>query len=235
MHIHTDLNQRAAVHAAQIPWLASPIAGVERRMLHRLGDEVAQATSIVRYAPGSQFSAHTHTGGEEFLVLEGVFQDEHGDYPAGSYIRNPPQSRHTPGSAPGTTIFVKLWQFDLQDRTHVRVPGDQLARIEDARRPGVQVSPLFKDANEDVRMELWPANSRVELDLPEGGEFLLLEGGFSEGGERFAPQSWLRLPRASRLQAQVGAQGAKVWAKLGHLGFQAGLKLPGSSSVGARP
>ena len=112
MKLHADLNRKAVVHAAQLDWLASPIAGVERRMLHRVGQEVAQATTIVRYAPGSHFSAHTHNGGEEFLVLEGVFQDEHGDYPAGSYIRNPPQSQHTPGSAQGCTIFVKLWQFD---------------------------------------------------------------------------------------------------------------------------
>lgn len=227
MELNAKLTERAAVHAAQQPWLASPMAGVERRLLHRLGDEVAQATSIVRYAPGSHFSAHTHTGGEEFLVLEGVFQDEHGDYPAGSYLRNPPQSRHTPGSAPGTTIFVKLWQFDPADRTEVRVHADQLARVSDAGRPGVQLTPLFKDANEDVRLELWPANVRVELDLPGGGEFLLLEGGFKEGGETFAPQSWLRLPRGSRLVADVGTQGAKVWAKLGHLAHLASLKLPG--------
>ena len=228
MKLNADLSQRASVHAAELPWQASPIAGVERRMLHRVGTEVAQASTIVRYAPGSRFSAHTHTGGEEFLVLEGVFQDEHGDYPAGSYIRNPPMSRHTPGSEPGTTIFVKLWQFDLQDRTHVRVHGDKLARVADAGRPGVQVSPLFKNAREDVRIEEWAARSRIELDLPEGGEFLLLEGLFDESGERFAPQSWLRLPRGSRLQADVGPQGAKVWAKLGHLGHLAQLKLPGA-------
>jgi len=58
----------------------SPIPGVDRRMLDRIGDAVARATSIVRYAPHSHFSAHTHGGGEEFLVLDGVFQDEHGDY-----------------------------------------------------------------------------------------------------------------------------------------------------------
>ena len=229
MKLNADLTERASVHAAQLPWQASPIAGVERRMLHRVGAEVAQASTIVRYAPVSRFSAHTHTGGEEFLVLEGVFQDEHGDYPAGSYIRNPPQSRHTPGSALGTTLFVKLWQFDLQDRTHVRLHADKLARVSDATRPGVQVSPLFKDAHEDVRLEFWAAGARVELPLPEGGEFLLLEGQFQEGGERFEPQSWLRLPRASRLQADVGAQGAKVWAKLGHLGHLAQLKPPGAA------
>jgi quercetin dioxygenase-like cupin family protein len=228
VELHTDLTQRAAVHAAQLPWLASPMAGVERRLLHRVGEEVAQATTIVRYAPGSQFSAHTHTGGEEFLVLDGVFQDEHGDYPAGSYIRNPPQSRHTPGSASGSTIFVKLWQFDPQDRTQVRAHAQQVARMSETGRPGVQISPLHKDAREDVRLEHWEAGRRIELHLPEGGEFLLLKGSFREGAEAFSPQSWLRLPRNSRLVADVGTQGAKVWVKLGHLGHQASLKLPGA-------
>src|SRR5215467_2422326 len=121
MALNADFSQRVAMHAARLPWVASPIVGVDRRMLDRIGGEVARATSIVRYAPASRFSAHTHDGGEEFFVLEGVFQDEHGDYPAGSYIRNPPTSRHTPGSAPGCVLFVKLWQFDLRDRARVRV------------------------------------------------------------------------------------------------------------------
>src|SRR5918993_663748 len=99
------------LHPARLPWAPSPMAGVERRMLDRVGGEVARATSIVRYAPGSRFSAHAHGGGEEFLVLEGVFSDEHGDFPTGSYVRNPPTSRHTPGSESGCTLFVKLWQF----------------------------------------------------------------------------------------------------------------------------
>src|SRR5580704_18221339 len=96
MELNADFSRRAAVHAASLPWVPSPMAGVERRMLDRIGDEVARATSIVRYAPGSHFSPHTHDGGEEFLVLDGVFQDEHGDYPAGSYVRNP----RPPGTHP---------------------------------------------------------------------------------------------------------------------------------------
>ena len=115
MNLNDNFNERVVVHGGTIDWVDSPIAGVRRRMLDRLGDEVARATTIVEYAPGSQFSPHVHTGGEEFVVLEGVFSDEHGDFPAGSYIRNPPQSRHTPGSAEGCVIFVKLWQFDLAE------------------------------------------------------------------------------------------------------------------------
>src|SRR5258708_22503350 len=121
MELNADFSQRVIVHAARLSWVPSPIPGVDRRMLDRIGDEVARATSIVRYAPGSQFSPHTHGGGEEFLVLDGVFQDEHGDFPAGTYVRNPPTSRHTPRSAPGCTLFAKLWQFDLSHRTQVGI------------------------------------------------------------------------------------------------------------------
>ena len=121
MKINADFGARVAVHAARIDWVPSPVKGVERKMLDRIGDEVARATSIVRYAPGSRFSAHTHDGGEEFLVLDGVFQDEHGDFAAGSYVRNPPESHHAPGSVPGCTIFVKLRQFDPKDRRQLAI------------------------------------------------------------------------------------------------------------------
>jgi anti-sigma factor ChrR (cupin superfamily) len=116
MRINDDRTVPAIVQATQLPWQASPAAGVDRRMLFRIGDEVARATSIVRYAPRSAFPRHTHGGGEEIVVLDGVFQDEHGDYPAGSYFRNPPGTSHVPASMDGCTIFVRLWQFRDGDR-----------------------------------------------------------------------------------------------------------------------
>src|SRR5262249_7383045 len=136
MELNADFSRRVVVHAAQLPWKPSPIAGVERRMLDRIGEEVARATSIVRYAPHSRFSTHMHGGGEEFLVLDGVFQDEHGDFPVGSYIRNPPTSSHTPGSVQGCTIFVKLWQFDPDDRTHLRIDTASVPYLAAPERPG---------------------------------------------------------------------------------------------------
>src|SRR6266849_8235918 len=152
MELNANFSERVAVHTDRIAWTPSPIPGVERRMLDRIGGEVARATSIVRYAPNSKFPPHVHGGGEEFIVLDGVFQDEHGDFPAGSYIRNPPQSRHTPGSKPGCTIMVKLWQFDLADRTPVRLDTTKMALLEVQDRDGVRLLPLFKDAHEDVRL-----------------------------------------------------------------------------------
>jgi anti-sigma factor ChrR (cupin superfamily) len=217
MKLNADFSRRAVVHAARLAWTPSPTRGVERRMLDRIGEEVARATSIVRYAPDSSFPAHTHGGGEEFLVLEGVFSDEHGDCPAGSYIRNPPSSCHTPGSKPGCTIFVKLWQFDLQDRTQVRIDTRKMQFHGAADRPGVELLRLFQDAREDVRLERWAANAEVALPVPGGIELLVLDGEFTESGERFESHSWLRLPAGATLKTKAGASGCRLWVKTGHL------------------
>lgn len=217
MDLNADFTRRAAVHAAGLDWVASPMPGVERRMLDRVGDEVARATTIVRYAPGSKFSAHVHTGGEEFFVLEGIFQDEHGDYPAGSYIRNPPQSSHTPGSEQGCTILVKLWQFDPSDRTQVNIDTNETTPVAVMNRPGVSVIPLFHDSRETVRVEVWSPDTEISVPAHKGLELFVLQGGYFESGENFDPHSWLRLPPDQPLIARAGPQGARILVKSDHL------------------
>lgn len=217
MQLNADFTQRAVVHAATLEWTLSPIPGVERRMLDRIGAEVARATSIVRYAPHSRFSRHMHEGGEEFFVLEGVFQDEHGDYPAGSYVRNPPTSAHTPSSEPGCTILVKLWQFDATDRTQVRIDTTKGAYERDPLRAGVEVMPLYQDGQEMVVLERWRAGTEVSLRSPTGLELVVLDGNFTDESGLFSYQSWLRLPPGSVGRAQAGPQGCRVWIKTGHL------------------
>jgi anti-sigma factor ChrR (cupin superfamily) len=195
------------------------MAGVDRRMLDRIGDEVARATSIVRYAPGSHFSPHTHGGGEELLVLEGEFSDEFGDFPAGSYVRNPPTSCHEPKSKPGCVLLVKLWQFDLADRTQVQIDTSGLAFVPVANRTGVTACDLFQDHRECVRLERWDPHRPIALATQGGMEILVLAGEFEEGGERFEAQSWLRLPPGAPLAAtaRTGPVGCTVWVKTGHL------------------
>jgi hypothetical protein len=217
MNLNSDFGSRAAVHAGRLDWTPSPIPGVDRRMLDRIGDEVARATSIVRYAPGSHFSPHTHGGGEEFLVLDGVFEDEHGCFPAGSYVRNPPTTSHTPGSESGCTIFVKLWQFDPRDRTELRLDAGSGTFAPVMGRPGVAALPLFQDAHERVRLERWVPGGIVTLPVPGGIELLVIDGDFTEGGERFETQSWLRLPAGAILRALAGPQGCRIWVKADHL------------------
>lgn len=216
MEINADFTKRVLVHSGDEPWRASPMAGVDRRMLDRIGDEVARATSIVRYAPGSHFSAHTHTGGEEFIVLEGVFQDEHGDYPAGTYVRNPPTTSHTPGSEAGCTIFVKLWQFDMEDRSQFR--KDMAANLSPTK-DGLASAELHRDAREVVSYHKVDPGALFEVCAPGGIELLILKGGITEGGDALVQGSWLRLPEGQSLNARAGAEGASLWMKTGHLPF----------------
>ena len=231
MELNADFEKRAVIHTATLEWQPSPMAGVHRRMLDRIGDEVARATTIVRYQPGSHFSPHVHSGGEEFVVLDGVFQDEHGDYPVGSYVRNPPQSRHTPGSEPGCVIFVKLWQFDPQDRTEVRTQSLDIVEVGDPSRPGVQISPLFEDHREVVQIERYQPNADVVLDTTGGAELLVLEGELSSNGEQLVKHSWMRVPAGERCLVRIGSSGARVWLKRGHLRFVARPSIATGPSI----
>jgi hypothetical protein len=217
MLINSDFTKRVIVHAAYLDWTPSPIAGVERRMLDRIGDEVARASSIVRYAPGSKFSRHAHDGGEEFFVLEGIFQDEHGDYPAGTYVRNPPTSSHTPGSQPGCTIFVKLHQFDLADRTFARIDTNKIGSVVDGTKPGVRLTPLFEDARESVQFVYIEAGKVFDVGEPDGFEMLVVDGTLSVDGEASTQQTWLRLPAGEPAELGAGPRGAKIWIKQRHL------------------
>lgn len=214
MELNADFSQRVVIHADQLEWSPSPMPGVDRRMLDRIGAEVARATTIVRYAAGSKFSAHTHTGGEEFIVLEGVFQDEHGDYPAGTYVRNPPTTSHTPGSELGCTIFVKLWQFDMDDRTQFyKTMADELG----SPVGGVATAELHRDAHEVVSYCHVEAGATLRNPANGGLEMLVIEGSLSEGGHSLAKDAWLRLPDGTPLSGVAGPEGAKVWIKTGHL------------------
>ena len=216
MELNADFSARVVVDSDAIEWQPSPMKGVDRRMLDRIGGEVARATTIVRYAPGSAFSAHTHTGGEEFIVLDGVFQDEHGDFPAGTYVRNPPTSQHTPGSEPGCTIFVKLWQFGMDDRTQFR--KDMAAELA-APVEGVATALLHEDARETVTYSHVDAGATLTSEAAGGIEALVIDGSLTTDGDTLGKNAWLRLPEGHALTATAGPEGAKVWMKTGHLPF----------------
>jgi len=205
--IRADFHEPVVLHTDQMPWVDSPIAGVQRRRLDRIGDEVARATSIVRYDVGSAFPAHTHGGGEEIYVLEGTFADEHGAYPAGTYLRNPAGSRHTPRAPDGCVLFVKLWQMDLDDQVVVRAPNAS-GRLVD--RPG-----------ERVRVDRWAPGSQVPGLAPPGGlELLVIDGTLSWKGDSpttLRRGGWVRVPGATPTPLEVGAEGAHVYLKTGRV------------------
>ena len=217
MKINADFTQRVVLHTPEMTWSETRMKGVKRRMLDRIGKESGRATSIVHYDPNSKFAAHVHSGGEEFIVLDGVFQDEHGDFPTGSYVRNPPQSSHTPSSDEGCMIFVKLWQFNPEDRAHVNIKFNEASPEPSNTISGLSVTPLYKDEYEEVRIQQWDADSDIEINDAGGIEILVLDGDLQEGGDQLNKLSWLRLPRNTALKAKAGNNGAKIWVKSGHL------------------
>jgi anti-sigma factor ChrR (cupin superfamily) len=215
--IHADRRLPALVDGESLPWVPSPEPGVERRMLERAGDEVAIATSIVRYGPGVRFPSHMHALGEEFLVLSGIFSDQHGDYPQGTYVRNPPGSTHAPFSDAGCVILVKLRQMQADESESVRdFPSDRRWQ----RAGGSAHAVLYRNPRLEVsllRME--PGASLPERETPRGEEFFVVEGEI-ELLDRFAPAlgrwSWRR-NAGSRQPALRSPSGALLWIKRGHL------------------
>lgn len=218
MELQSDFSQRVLIHSDEMPWQHSPSAGVDRRMLDRIGGDVARATTIVRFAPGHSFSPHTHGGGEEYIVLDGIFQDEHGDYLTGTYVRNPPTSQHTPRSDAGCTILVKLWQFDPGDRNQF---NKDMAEGLVSVGGGVRSAELHRDAREVVSYFDLDPGAALEVDEPGGIEVMMLSGSLMESGEGLREGSWLRLPDGHAFAGAAGDDGAKLWMKTGHLRFVA--------------
>lgn len=218
MLLRADFGRRVVVTPDQYEWVPSPVAGVERMMLDRVGDEVARATSIVRYTPNSRFPAHEHGGGEEILVLEGEFADEHGRYPAGSYLRNPIGTAHSPSVGPqGATIFVKLHQFDVSDSRQVAIDTNAGA-WQATRADGVLQLPLHEHDCEQVALVQFDPNTTCPMHVHEGGEeVLVLSGEIRDAEGNYPAGSWMRFPDGSEHEVSSAAEGALLYVKAGHL------------------
>ncbi|MFZ4834067.1 cupin domain-containing protein [Rouxiella sp. Mn2063] len=217
MLVNPDFSQRAIVTPAEHIWSGSPQHGVERIMLDRLGEEQAQATTIVRYLPHSFFPAHSHPQGEEILVLEGVFSEGEHHFNSGWYLRNPPGSSHQPSSgAAGAMIFVKLRQMSQYDDAVVRINTQDDANWQ--HYTTYSECPLYQSEDENVRLERrLPGDLLFKNELPQGAELLILAGSLSENNQSYERYSWLRLPAGDFPALIVGSEGVTLYIKTGHL------------------
>ena len=214
MLLHADLTKRVVVDTKTARWVPSPEPGVERIMLDRDGGEVARATSIVRYSPGSKFASHEHGRGEDFLVLEGEFRDEHGIYPRGTYVRNPWGSFHAPFSPQGCTLFVRLCQVPEDDRARVCILG---AVESSALRDGATENSVVVHATESewVAIMRWGAGHRADAHAhPHGEEVFVLEGVMEDEQGVYGAGTWLRQPRGSRHQPR-SSEGCVLYVRWG--------------------
>ena len=216
--LNTDFTRRAVMDTAAMDWQASPSPSVWRKRLDLVSGEHSRVTSVVRYDAKSSFPAHDHPEGEEILVLDGVFSDEHGDYPAGTYLLNPPGFRHAPFSRKGCVLFVKLRQFAGDKRRHV-VVDTKTAQWTPGPVPGVDVLPLYQHPAYPETMDLVHFSAGAALpgrDCAGGAEVFVLDGGVEEGDARHGAGAWLRLPDGDRL-ALRSRKGCTLYLKRGHL------------------
>ena len=215
MNLNADYSKRVVLNHHDLPWVDSPESGVKRRMLDRVGYELAKATSIVRYEPGSRFKTHTHAWGEEILVLEGVLSDESGDYPAGTYLMNPPGSAHTPFSDSGCTLFVKLRHLG-PDQVEREVVNTHTATWHQGMVPGLTVMPLMRQGSGSTLVR-WQPQTYFNPHRHYGGEeIFVVEGVFEDEHGRYPTGSWIRSPHLSQHQP-FSKEGCTIFVKTGHL------------------
>lgn len=215
MNLHADYSERIVINHHDLPWLASPEPGVERRMLDRIGDELAKASTVVRYLPESQFSTHHHDLGEEILVLDGMFSDETGDYPAGTYIMNPPGSAHAPFSKAGCTLFVKLRHLGL-DQIEREVVDTTKAQWLQGMVAGLTVMPLMRQGTGSTLVR-WAPKTYFNPHQHYGGEeIFVVEGVFEDEHGVYKAGSWIRSPHMS-MHKPFSKEGCTIFVKTGHL------------------
>ncbi len=215
MNLHADFTQRVVLNHHELAWVASPEPGVERKMLDRIGDESARATSIVRYQPNAKFAQHTHDFGEEILILEGMFSDEFGDYPAGTYVMNPPGSSHTPYSETGCLLFVKLRHLG-PEQTMREIVNTNTEPWLQGLVPGLQVMPLMRQGTGSTLVR-WAPQTYFNPHRHYGGEEIFVVKGVFEDEHGVYPQgSWIRSPHLS-LHKPFSKEGCTIFVKTGHL------------------
>lgn len=213
--LNMDFSKSVHVLSSQHQWVESPADGVFRMPLEKQAEESGHTTSLVRFVPGSSFPPHAHPQGEEIFVLDGVFSDENGDYSAGTYLRNPPNSTHTPFTRSGCTLFVKLDQFHSDDTLAVVI------RPEDRQwHPGhgnLRVAPLHDFETQHTALVHWPANEKFKPHQHWGGEeILVIEGEFCDEHGCYNARSWIRSPHLSQHTPFVEKE-TLILVKTGHL------------------
>ena len=213
--INGDLSVRVMVDTTRLEWTPSPSGTVWRKRVHLVGPpESGQVTSVVRYEPRSTFPTHDHPDGEEILVLEGIFSDEHGDWPAGTFLLNPEGFRHAPFSKPGCLLFVKLRQFPGRERHHVVVDTRKLS-WQSSSIPGSSEKHLYQQAgfSDQVLLEQWsPQADRGITSYAQGAEMFVLEGEFADEAGSYSAGCWLRFPAGSQHRPRT-VQGCTLYIK----------------------
>lgn len=240
MELHTDKTKTVLVRTSQQEWLVtSQASGVSRRLIERRGGDIARATTVVKFEPDKSFPRHVHVGGEEFVVLDGTWRDDYGNFPKYCYIRNFIGSGHQPQIGhDGCVILVKLCQ--MHPTIHPEPAHTAWSDLgpEAVRRRGKEIRPdsgsgcmpfhelvVFESPLETVKMLLLPGGATVRVPVPDGGrEMFVVDGTFVSSLGTHDERSWCRLASQATFaetggtfEVRVGERDVYLYSKEGHL------------------
>ncbi len=211
INYNIDLSKRVLVYTAKEIFISS---SKDRRLIIPLeaeGSASGRTTSIIEYTAGVNFQNHTHPLGEEIFVLEGTFSDENGDYPAGTYIRNPAGTSHTSFSKKGCMLFIKLNQMDSNDKERVIINTNKTNWHQGYGR--LEVMPLA----ENTALVKWPKDANFVNHSHFGGEeILVIKGEFIDEHGRYPKGTWIRSPHLSSHNPYAEEE-TIILVKTGHL------------------
>jgi anti-sigma factor ChrR (cupin superfamily) len=214
-NFNMDLSLQVVIDTNIAEKISSPSSGVERIPLEREEAESGRTTSVVTYLPGASFNKHNHPLGEEIFVLDGIFSDEYGDYPSGTYLRNPPGTSHAPFSELGCTLLVKLHQMDPTDKSKVIINTNKEQWR--AGHGNLEVMPLHSFNTEGVALVKWPKGEKFLLHKHYGGEeIFVLKGEFIDEHGKYPKGTWIRSPHLSTHHPYVEEE-TIIYVKTGHL------------------
>lgn len=224
VELNADKRLSCLVNTDVQDWIPSPAPGVSRKLIERIGGEVARATTVVRFGADRSFPAHSHGGGEEFIVLDGVWSDEWALQPQYTYVRNYIGSRHSPKiGTTGCTILVKLRQMSHEHKEPEHAQWDVAPGAAGwspcAFLDGRHVLHVFESPFERVVFERWEPGASGSMRVPANGEeIFVMEGSFSDDLGEHRTWSWSRYAEegASRTRT-AGPSGCLLYVKSGHL------------------
>ncbi len=215
MKINSDLSQRVVIQPSTLPWITSPSAGVQYRVLECGDDDRSRATSIIQYSPGASLNSICEFG-EEIVVLDGVLSDASVKYSKGDYIKSPPGSSHAYESESGCLLFVK--------RQHLEIEDDQCMLVHTASHPwyqglvdGLSVMPLSEFGTQHTALVRWAPGTRFNAHRHYGGEEIyVLDGVFEDEFGAYPAGTWMRSPHLSA-HCPYSLAGCTILVKTGHL------------------
>jgi len=213
--LNMDFSQGACLRPDDLEWLSGSIDGASYAYLERDNGGSSHASYFLRLTAGASFSLQSNVRGVELFVLEGTFSDTAGDYPAGTYIRNPLGIIDNFLTQEGCKLFIKLDQFSKEDIAHV------VTRPQDRQwQNGIgslKVLGLHAHNTESSALVAWPKNEVFQSHNHMGGEeIVVISGRFIDEHGEYPAGTWIRSPHMSKHFPRVEEE-TLIYVKVGHL------------------